>query len=116
MTTVTGAMNRNTAMFGTRVKLRPVGLPTAMAIGTGSAPGAGPGWTIRLGGSRRTITAVGIISRAVGAGVPDRIMVTRSMDRLSSVSSVAVLALESNDIHSLTANRFSRGSVAAMNS
>src|SRR5437016_3197437 len=89
MTTVTGAMNRNTAMFGTRVKLRPAGLPTATDIGTGSARGAGPGLTIRLGGSRLTITVVGIISRAVGAGVPDRIMVIQSMGRLSSVSSVA---------------------------
>src|SRR5258708_38436638 len=85
-------MNRNTAMFGTRVKLRPVGLPTATDTGTGSAPGAGPGWTIRLGGSRLTITAVGIISRAVGACGPDRVMGTPAMERLSLVSSVVVLA------------------------
>src|SRR5713226_5734919 len=96
MTTVTGAMNRNTAMFGTRVKLRPVGLPTAMAIGTGSAPGAGPGWTIRLGALLRTTMVAGTISLAGGAGAPDRIMVTRSMDRLSSVSSVAALGSESD--------------------
>src|SRR5258708_32407989 len=109
MTTVTGAMNRNTATFGIPAKLRPVGLPTAMAIGTGSAPGAGPGLTIRLGGSRLTITAAGIISRAVGAGVPARIMVTRSMARLLSVFSGGVLVSERAGSPSVLVNLYFLG-------
>ena len=60
--TVIGAMNPNTVTCGIRAKSNPTGLLTATAIGTGSAPGAGPGLTIRLGVSRLTTTAVGTIS------------------------------------------------------
>src|SRR5437879_10993320 len=52
MTTATGAMSRNTATFGIRAKLLLAGPLTAMAIGTGSARGAGRGLIIHHGASR----------------------------------------------------------------
>src|ERR1700682_3800087 len=93
MITVTGAMNRNTATFGIPVKSSPTGLPTAPAIGTGSARGAGPGVTICPGALLRSTMAAGTISQAAGAGARARSLVLRSTDLLSSVSSEAALVL-----------------------
>src|SRR5882762_823170 len=93
MITATGAMNRNTATFGIPVKSNPTGLPTAPAIGTGSARGAGPGLTIRPGALLRSTMAAGTISRGAGAGARAQSMVLPSMDLLSSVSSEAALVL-----------------------
>src|SRR5713226_9275851 len=107
MITETGAMSLNTATFGIRAKLGRTGLPIAMAIGTGSALGAGLGLTIRHGVLRLIITAVGIISRVAGAGARARFLVLRSMGRLSSGASAVAGSRWA------LANRSSRGSVAA---
>src|SRR5260370_40646332 len=86
-------MSRNTATFGILLRLIPDGLPTARAIGTGSARGAGLGLTIRRGALLPSTMADGTISRAAGAGARARSLVLRSMGRLSSASPVAALAL-----------------------
>src|SRR5216684_1067296 len=72
MITVTGAMNLTTATFGIRVMLHLTGLLTAMAIGTGSTPGAGLGLIIRRGASLPSTMAAGTISRADGDGARPR--------------------------------------------
>src|SRR6266576_1551558 len=74
MTTATGAMSRNTATFGIRAKLLLAGPLTAMAIGTGSARGAGRGLIIHHGASRRTTMGAGTISEAGGAGAQAQFM------------------------------------------
>src|SRR5712692_5908200 len=113
MITETGAMSLNTATFGIRAKLGRTGLPIAMAIGTGSALGAGPGLTIRHGVLRLTITAVGTISRVAGAGARARSLARQSMAPLLLVSSVAALASESAGSRWDSVNHSSPGSVAA---
>src|SRR2546427_7647640 len=92
MITVIGAMSPNTATSGIPAKLSPAGLLTAMAIGTGLDRGDGPGLTIPLGVLRLTITAVGTISLAGGAGARARFFGLRSTALLLSGSLVAAFA------------------------
>ena len=79
MIPVRGETSRNMAMSGIPTTSRWTGLLTAMAIGTGSALGAGLGLTIPLGVSRRITTVVGTISAAGGAGAQARSLALRSI-------------------------------------
>src|SRR5260370_5487300 len=110
--TATGVMSRSMATFGIQAKSRLTGLLTATAIGTGSAPGAGPGLIIRPGALLRTTTAAGTISRAGGAGALVRIMALRFTDLPLSASSAAGLGSESAGSRWALANRFTLGTTA----
>src|SRR5271157_2440350 len=54
--------------FGSQDRCPSDGPPTAMATGPGLLLGAGPGWMMRLGDLRRSITAVGSLTAGIGAG------------------------------------------------
>src|SRR5664279_6054586 len=54
--------------FGFRDRCLSDGHLIAMATGPGLLLGAGPGWTTRPGDLRRSITAVGFPTAAIGAG------------------------------------------------
>src|SRR5260370_30003137 len=113
-TTVLGEMNPNTATFGIRAKLGLTGLPTATAIGIGSAPGAGPGLITRRGALLLTTMAAGTISQAAGDGAQARIMLRRAMDQLSWASLAVALALASAGSHWAGASLSTPGLVAAI--
>ena len=69
---VRGHRIRRTVPCGGRREWRPVGRPTAMVIGPGSLPGAGPGSTTLRGASRRSIMGGGPWSAATGCGLRER--------------------------------------------
>src|SRR5260370_36405152 len=64
-----------------------------MATGTGSALGAGPGWTTILGALLPSTTAAGHLLAAPGAGAQDPSLQAHSTDQHSSALSAAGLAL-----------------------
>src|SRR5258707_5709492 len=87
MTTVRGVKSRITVPSGTRAQWLSAGPHTVTDIGTGSALGAGLGWTMSRGALLRFTMAAGHMLAADGAGARDLSMSVRSMDRLSSASS-----------------------------
>src|SRR6266404_3539141 len=87
MITVHGAKSPTMALSGTRIRWPWDGHPIVTGIGTGSAPGAGPGWTTRRGALRHFTMAAGHLLAADGAGARDQSLSVRSMDRRSSALS-----------------------------
>src|SRR5260370_41716833 len=92
-----------------------------MATGTGSALGAGPGWTTILGALLPSTTAAGHLLAAPGAGAQDPSLQAHSAVQHSSALSAADLALglvaasaaESDGSRWALANRSIRGSIPA---
>src|SRR5438132_3822439 len=68
MRTACGGMIPNMAKCGFPRRCLSAGLRITMVIGRGFRPGAGLGWTTRLGVTRRSIMDVGLIREGLGAG------------------------------------------------
>src|ERR1700719_207382 len=92
MTTVRGRMSRNMAMSGIPTMSPQAGLLIAMATGTTSDLGAGPGLIMRPGDLLRTTMDDGSILAEGGAGARARFLALRSMGRPLSVSLAEALA------------------------
>src|SRR5260370_1480927 len=90
-----------------------------MATGTGSALGAGPGWTTILGALLPSTTAAGHLLTAPGAGAQDPSLQAHSTDQHSSALSAAasdsdsVSVAESAGSRLASVNRSIRGSIPA---
>ena len=87
-----GAWSRATATSGCRPRCRATGHRITMDTGPGSSRGAGPGSTMRLGVSRRSIMVAGPTRANAGAGCPARCARDPSTRRRWSPLSAAIIS------------------------
>ena len=103
-----GAPTRPTATSGSRLAWLPTGRLIATAIGPGSTPGVGRGWTTRPGASPCPTTAAGRTCAERGAGSPDRFARAPTMLRRWSRSSAATTSSSRSRAATSAASRGSR--------